>query len=272
YSPLDAIFSAAHYLAAHGGVKNLPRALYAYNQATFYAVDVLRRARIIHDHAYASAAAVAAAGDTGLGAAETMLFAADHLAADGGRHDTRKASFIYNHPVQYVNAVLCAQLNSRSGAAGTANPFPGGWQPNRADMGYDGTFTGSVVAPVSGTITYAASSFSNWGGYLELKADRTLGLPSQTFYFAEGLMPSVVAGQHVTAGQTMAIGTASPWNGIVGNIEWGIAGDGNVGTPTNPVAETGIRDPADMVRQFLTWAESTLGLPGPTSLDHAGYA
>jgi biotin carboxyl carrier protein len=159
-----------------------------------------------------------------------------------------------------------------SGKTATTTPFPGGWTPSRADMGYDGTFKGQIVAPMSGTITYAARSFSNWGGYVQLKADHAFGQPSRTFYFAEGLAPTVTAGQHVSAGQPIANAAASRWNGIVGNIEWGLAQDGAVGTPTNPLAESGVSNPAGLVRGFLSWAESALGLPAPTSTDHAGYA
>jgi hypothetical protein len=159
------------------------------------------------------------------------------------------------------------------GSSGTSSPFPGGWKPSRADMGYDGTFAGSIVAPVSGTITYASNSFSNWGGYLQLKADSGFGLDSQTLYFAEGLSPTVKVGQHVSIGDQIATPAASPWNGIMGNIEWGLAADpSGVGTPTNPLAETGVGSPQSTVYKFLNWAETTLGLPQPTSISGAGYA
>ena len=63
----DAIFSAAHYLAANGAAHNLPEAIYAYNQGTWYTVDVMRRAKIISDHARASAdTALAGTGLAGL--------------------------------------------------------------------------------------------------------------------------------------------------------------------------------------------------------------
>ena len=37
---------------------------------------------------------------------------------------------------------------------GLTNPFPGGWQPSRLDMGYDGTFKNQIVAPFAGNITF----------------------------------------------------------------------------------------------------------------------
>ncbi len=81
----DAIFSAAHYLAANGAAHNLPAAIYAYNQATWYTVDVMQRAKIIRDDAHASADMLLAGtrqngpagnGQTGLAGAVKMLLAA----------------------------------------------------------------------------------------------------------------------------------------------------------------------------------------------------
>jgi membrane-bound lytic murein transglycosylase B len=77
YSPLDAIFSAAHYLAANGAAKDLPKAIYGYDQATFYVVDVMQRARMIRDQVHATTArSLAGAGQSGLAGAVTMLLAA----------------------------------------------------------------------------------------------------------------------------------------------------------------------------------------------------
>jgi murein DD-endopeptidase MepM/ murein hydrolase activator NlpD len=49
YDPRDAIFSAARYLAANGGSRDLRRALFAYNHALWYVDAVLWRAQIISD-------------------------------------------------------------------------------------------------------------------------------------------------------------------------------------------------------------------------------
>jgi hypothetical protein len=46
----------------------------------------------------------------------------------------------------------------------------------------------------------------------------------------------------------------------------------SVGTPTNPLAETGTVNPKSTVYKFLNWAETVLGLPQPTNLSGAGYA
>jgi len=47
YNPVDAIFTAARYLAAAGASKNLPKAIFAYNHASWYVQSVLLRAKLI---------------------------------------------------------------------------------------------------------------------------------------------------------------------------------------------------------------------------------
>ena len=47
YNPVDAIFSAARYLKAAGGDKDLKKAVFAYNHADWYVDSVLLRARLI---------------------------------------------------------------------------------------------------------------------------------------------------------------------------------------------------------------------------------
>ena len=47
YDPVDAIFSAARYLRAAGADRNLPRAVFAYNHATWYVNSVELRASLL---------------------------------------------------------------------------------------------------------------------------------------------------------------------------------------------------------------------------------
>jgi Transglycosylase SLT domain len=47
YNAADAIFSAANYLAAAGGARNLPAAIYAYNHSRAYVQSVLDRAELL---------------------------------------------------------------------------------------------------------------------------------------------------------------------------------------------------------------------------------
>jgi hypothetical protein len=83
YSPRDAIFSAARYLAANGAAQNLPKAIYAYNHAVWYVADVIWRAQIISDHwRTRTKSSLAGTGRTGLAGAETLLVAA--FSAVGG--------------------------------------------------------------------------------------------------------------------------------------------------------------------------------------------
>jgi len=47
YNPVDAIFAAASYLKAAGGDKDIKRAIFAYNHATWYVDSVLLRAKLL---------------------------------------------------------------------------------------------------------------------------------------------------------------------------------------------------------------------------------
>jgi hypothetical protein len=172
------------------------------------------------------------------------------------------------------------------GGGSYQNPFPGGWTPNRLDMGYDGTFKGQIVAPFSGTITYASNSFSNWGGYMEIKADQQPnGLPTSTLYFAEGIKPIVTSG-HVNAGTPIADPAPSPYGnaygtdpGGNGEIEWGVAADGS--SVTDPYAEAALaaaKCPAatsqsrSMVLNFAQWVQQNLHVAPPAETGDAGCA
>jgi hypothetical protein len=216
---------------------------------------------------------------------DAIFAAARYLVANGGAKHLRRAIFAYNHAGWYVDEVLWRAsvinaLASGHPAHGFANPFPGGWIPNRLDLGYDGTFRHWIAAPFSGTITYAAQSFSNWGGYVEIRADhRIKGLPTRTLYFAEGVSPLFAAGTHVSAGTPIAKPAPSPYGDAYnttgagqGQIEWGMAAPGPTGAPTNPLAETGIADPARAVKSFAIWVVEHLGVAPPATTDHAGSA
>ncbi len=170
-----------------------------------------------------------------------------------------------------------SSTTTTASVGGFTNPFPKGWQPGRLDMGYDGTFSGQVVAPFAGTITYASVSFSNWGGYIELKADQKPGwsASSSTLYFAEGIKPAagVGAGTHVNPGDPIGDAfTTGAQAGISGNIEWGVAQDGSVGSPTNTFVfgQCGSSSAQQSVLNFSQWAQQTLHVAPPASTDHAG--
>jgi murein DD-endopeptidase MepM/ murein hydrolase activator NlpD len=50
YSPWDAIFTAARYLAASGASSDLPGAIFAYNHASWYVTEVLVRAHMLENN------------------------------------------------------------------------------------------------------------------------------------------------------------------------------------------------------------------------------
>ena len=147
-------------------------------------------------------------------------------------------------------------------------------------MGYDGTFKGQIVAPFAGTISFATPYVATWGGYIELKADQQpAGLPTSTLYFAEGVGPLVHTGDRVKEGQKIA--QAIPnfvYNGIVGNIEFGVSQNGpgyvdtyciELGCGRCPASTTASRA---MVLNFAKWVETNLHVAPPATTDDAGCA
>jgi hypothetical protein len=182
-----------------------------------------------------------------------------------------------------------ANVNSSSGssssgttAGGLTNPFPGGWVPNRLDMGYDGTFKSQIVSPCGGTMLYSYPDTGHdanggWNGaYFVVQCSQTIsGLPSNAFYFAEGVSPTVPQGQPVTAGQQIGV---PGWTGFgegPGGIEWGLA---NPATPRETWAahlgdSCSSGSPSQtFVLSFAKWVEQNLSVAPPLSTDNAGCA
>jgi hypothetical protein len=170
---------------------------------------------------------------------------------------------------QSISPYLSAQIAtggpsspSAINASGQVDPFPGAtgtW----LDMGLD--LTGSqFLAPFTGTVVASEQSSSGWrgGGYLAIA---NAANPQQVVYMAEGLTPTVVAGQTVQAGAPVAIPRANPYNGVVGNIE---SGPANPANPLQPLAQA-TSNPVAAVEQFLNWLKS-LGGPSATA-GHPGY-
>jgi hypothetical protein len=156
---------------------------------------------------------------------------------------------------------------------GFCNPFPDGWTPSRLDMGYDGTFKNRIVAPFDGLVTCATSSFSNWGGFVVIQSASDIGLPTKTLYFAEGIKPAVAQNTWVKKGQTIATATPSPWNGISGNIEFGVAMEAHGLGPLDVYGKqlgNGSAASRKMVLAFSDWCQKTLGIAPPSATDHAG--
>jgi hypothetical protein len=76
YNPVDAIFAAARYLKAAGGMSDVRRAVFAYNHADWYVNDVLKRARAI-----ASLPADVVSSLTGLTLAQLPVYVPEDEAA-----------------------------------------------------------------------------------------------------------------------------------------------------------------------------------------------
>lgn len=187
---------------------------------------------------------------------------------------------VLNSPGYLAQVQAAEAAAQQAGSASSSNPhftnpFPNGWLPNRLDMGWDGTFKQKIVAPFPGTIMYAGV-MQGWKGSkgVVIHSDIAFGLQfsdTNTLFFTEGVSPTVKAGDHVSAGQTIARPARNPYNGIVGNIEWGVAGRAKVGVQPNAEALL-VRRPSDMVVEFYHWAKKTLHVPGQaTDMSNAGY-
>lgn len=144
----------------------------------------------------------------------------------------------------------------------TTNPVPGA-SGGRLDQGFDGTAS-RFLAPFNGTVVYSSSNDSGWagGGYVAIASAVD---PSKVFYAAEGLLPVVSVGDHVTAGQPIATPETNPYNGILGNYEIGWA---NPSSPGQPLAQI-VSNAASEVTGFYQWILS-LGGPHATSTGNAG--
>ena len=205
----------------------------------------------------------------------------EKLNSYGFDHTLLSVAFVVVFALAGVGYIVASHADSLTGGAaapissaeGCTNPFPKGWKSERLDMGWDGTFKKRIVAPCAGKIIYASDSFSNWGGYIELKLHKQPSqLATSTLYFAEGLHPTVQAGQHVKAGQTIAVPAKNHFNGTNGNIEWGLAQDGSVGGPTNThvYGRCGSGGARQSVINFVKWARQNFHLKTPSSTDNAG--
>ena len=167
-------------------------------------------------------------------------------------------------------AVTGQGIGSLPFTGGSADPFSSSAVGTRLDQGQDLT-SSSFVAPLPGTIVASDQVNSGWngGGIVSLALDTPLQLADGTIvkvlYFAEGISPTVSKGSHVNAGQQIGIPVMNPYNGSVGNIEWGPA---NPSSPTQPLAQV-VSNAAGVVDSFYQWARS-IGAPVASSTSGAG--
>ncbi len=92
WNPVDAVYSAARYLAASGAAADVRRAIFSYNHADWYVNEVLQLAQL-----YGSSASAPADAYQNLPAAQRPVFALDRLQAklDDARAAVSKASDAY---------------------------------------------------------------------------------------------------------------------------------------------------------------------------------
>ena len=80
WNPVDAVYSAARYLAASGGGADIRRAIFSYNHADWYVNEVVQLAQL-----YGSSDTAAADAFQNLPAVQRPVFALDRLQAEAGR-------------------------------------------------------------------------------------------------------------------------------------------------------------------------------------------
>ncbi len=193
----------------------------------------------------------------------------------GGKYDT---SLLTQDDQADINSGSTAGTSSPTG--NFVNPFPDGWIPGRLDMGYDGTFTKKIVSPCDGKVIYKiySSGPHSWEGYyFVVQCSQSIpDLPSNAFFFAEGLTPTINQNQQVTANQQIAVTGPTGFSEGPGGIEWGLADPKN---PGNALAESGVNGmsncssaSATMVNNFAKWVEQNLKVAKPSTTDHAGCA
>lgn len=151
---------------------------------------------------------------------------------------------------------------SSGGFPKSVNPVPGA-AVSRLDQGIDATAK-TFVSPWAGKVVYATANDPGWkgGGYVAVQSTEN---PNFVYYLAEGITNVVKVGDMVTAGQTIAYPVANPYNGIVGNVEFGRA---NPASPGQPLAQV-TSNAKQMVLDFSSWFQS-LGGAAPTSTSNAG--
>jgi hypothetical protein len=147
---------------------------------------------------------------------DAIFSAARYLAANGGSDDIRRALFAYNHALWYVDAVLWrAQLISdraigHAGPSGYALPLDSFYmrQLGRTDDGVDieDAPDGAAVYSITpGVVTAVASDPSGFGPDYPVILVTAGPLAGQYIYYGHVAASLVRAGQHVLAGQPIAI-------------------------------------------------------------------
>lgn len=200
------------------------------------------------------------------------------LSISGG--NTSNLSSTSNDTITLTDNSGCGSSSSSTSANGLTNPFPAGWTPNRLDLGYDGHFIKEIVAPCNGTMSYVDAdsnhgSNGGWeGAYFTIKCtQQPNGLPSDTFYFAEGVSPTVTQGQTVNAGQQIGQPGWTGYSEGPGGIEWGLAVSNNpreaYAASLGNSCATGSAS-QKFVQTFSQWVQKNLNVAAPSATDNEG--
>jgi murein DD-endopeptidase MepM/ murein hydrolase activator NlpD len=102
WNPVDAVYSAARYLAASGGATDIRRAVFSYNHADWYVNEVLQLAQL-----YGTSTGATADAFQNLPAAQRPVFALDRLQAklDDARTAVSRASDAYRAALDQAQAL-----------------------------------------------------------------------------------------------------------------------------------------------------------------------
>src|SRR5947209_3319860 len=147
---------------------------------------------------------------------DAILSAARYLAANGGRRDIRRAVFAYNHAQWYVDDVMlkAQAIKDTSSLLGTAKgyslPLQAKYmrQLGRTDDGVDIETApdGAVVySATPGVVSAVASDPAGFGPNYPVIQSSTGPLAGKYIYYGHVAISVVHAGQHVRAGQPIAI-------------------------------------------------------------------
>ena len=106
WNPVDAVYSAARYLAASGGATDIRRAVFSYNHADWYVNQVIQLAQL-----YGSSDTASADAFQNLPAAGSSVFALDRLQVelDSARAAVAEASGEYRTAADRANALADRQ-------------------------------------------------------------------------------------------------------------------------------------------------------------------
>jgi murein DD-endopeptidase MepM/ murein hydrolase activator NlpD len=147
---------------------------------------------------------------------DAIFSAANYLAANGGAHHLRKAIFAYNHAIWYVDSVLWRagiitdHVQGIRHLGGYALPLDGRYMRTfgRTDDGLDiedAPDGAAVYSMTPGVVTAVASDPSGFGPNYPVIRVTKGPLSGQYIYYGHVAASLVKVGQHVIAGQPIAI-------------------------------------------------------------------